>query len=133
MTQGFKLIAFFLAIVTLLLSASGLFAQIALNIDKRSKEIGMRKVLGASVMQIIGLINREFIRIIMIAFVIGSALGYLFISKFIFQVIYKYHPDAGPEPYIATLLIVILSCILIIGTKTLQAARANPIDRLRAE
>jgi len=133
MTQGFKSIAFFLAIVTLLLSASGLFAQIALNIDKRSKEIGMRKVLGASVMQIIGLINREFIRIIMIAFVIGSALGYLFTSKFIFQVIYKYHPDAGPEPYIATLLIVVLSCILIIGTKTLQAARANPIDRLRAE
>jgi putative ABC transport system permease protein len=133
MTQGFKSIAFSLAIVTLLLSASGLFAQIALNIDRRSKEIGMRKVLGASVMQIIGLINREFIRIIMIAFVIGSALGYLFTSKFIFQVIYKYHPNAGPEPYIATLLIVMLSCVMIIGTKVLQAAKANPIDRLRAE
>ncbi|MDN5288482.1 MAG: transporter permease [Mucilaginibacter sp.] len=133
MTQGFKSIAFFLAVVTLLLSASGLFAQIALNIDKRSKEIGMRKVLGASVMQIIGLINREFIRIILIAFVIGSALGYLFTSKFIFQVIYKYHPDAGPEPYIGTLLIVVLSCTAIIGTKVFQAAKANPIERLRAE
>ncbi|MGN8069001.1 FtsX-like permease family protein [Mucilaginibacter sp. 22184] len=133
MTQGFKSIAFFLAVVTLLLSASGLFAQIALNIDKRSKEIGVRKVLGASVMQIIGLINREFIRIILIAFVIGSALGYLFTSKFIFQVIYKYHPDAGPEPYIGTLLIVMLSCIAIIGTKVFQAAKENPIKRLRAE
>lgn len=133
MTQGFKSVAFFLAIVTLLLSASGLFAQIALNIDKRSKEIGVRKVLGASVIQIIGLINREFVRIVMIAFVIGSALAYLFTSKFIFQVIYKYHPDAGPEPYIGTLLIVMLSSILIVGTKVLQAARANPIDRLRAE
>jgi putative ABC transport system permease protein len=133
MTQGFKSISFFLAVVTLLLSASGLFAQIALNIDKRSKEIGMRKVLGASVMQIIGLINREFIRVILIAFVIGSALGYLFTNKFIFQVIYKYHPDAGPEPYIGTLLIVVLSCIMIIGTKVLQAAKANPIERLRAE
>ncbi|SDP33249.1 MacB-like core domain-containing protein [Mucilaginibacter sp. OK268] len=133
MTQGFKSIAFFLAVVTLLLSASGLFAQIALNIDKRSKEIGMRKVLGASVMQIIALINREFIRIILIAFVIGSALGYLFTSKFIFQVIYKYHPDAGPEPYIGTLLIVVLSCMAIIGTKVFQAAKENPIKRLRAE
>ena len=51
MTQGFKSIAFFLAIVTLLLSASGLFAQISLNIDHRSKEIGIRKVLGASILQ----------------------------------------------------------------------------------
>ena len=133
MTQGFKSIAFFLAIVTLLLSASGLFAQISLNIDKRSKEIGMRKVLGASVPQIIALINREFIRILLIAFIVGSALGYLFTSKFIFQVIYKYHPDAGPLPYIGTLLIVLLCCSFIIGTKVLGAAKANPIERLRNE
>jgi ABC-type antimicrobial peptide transport system permease subunit len=133
MTQSFKSIAFFLAIVTLLLSASGLFAQISLNIDKRSKEIGIRKVLGASVLQIIGLVNREFIRILLIAFVVGSALGYLFTSKLIFQFIYKYHPDAGPTPYIGTFLIVLLCCCVIIGTKVFQAAKANPIKRLRAE
>jgi ABC-type antimicrobial peptide transport system permease subunit len=133
MTQSFRSIAFFLAIVTLLLSASGLFAQISLNIDKRSKEIGIRKVLGASVLQIIGLVNREFIRILLIAFVVGSALGYLFTSKLIFQFIYKYHPDAGPAPYIATFLIVLLCCSVIIGTKVFQAAKANPIKRLRNE
>lgn len=133
MTQSFRSIAFFLAIVTLLLSASGLFAQISLNIDKRSKEIGIRKVLGASVLQIIGLVNREFIRILLIAFVVGSALGYLFTSKLIFQFIYKYHPDAGPAPYIGTFLIVLLCCSVIIGTKVYQAAKANPIDRLHTE
>jgi putative ABC transport system permease protein len=133
MTQSFRSIAFFLAIVTLLLSASGLFAQISLNIDKRSKEIGIRKVLGASVLQIIGLVNREFIRILLIAFVVGSALGYLFTNKLIFQFIYKYHPDAGPAPYIGTFLIVLLCCSVIIGTKVFQAAKANPTERLRAE
>ncbi|NML40714.1 FtsX-like permease family protein [Chitinophaga sp. G-6-1-13] len=133
MTQAFKAIAFFLAIITLLLSASGLFAQISLNIDKRSKEIGIRKVLGASILQIIGLVNREFIRILLIAFVIGSTLGYLFTSKFIFQVIYQYHPAAGPAPYIGTFLIVLVCCSAIIGTRVFDAARANPIDRLRAE
>ncbi|HEY9256625.1 ABC transporter permease, partial [Chitinophaga sp.] len=132
-TQSFKSIAFFLAVITLLLSASGLFAQISLNIDKRSKEIGIRKVLGASVLQIIGLVNREFIRILLIAFVIGSVLGYLFTSKFIFQLIYQYHPDAGPAPYIGTFLIVLLSCAVIIGTKVFRAASANPIERLRTE
>lgn len=133
MTQGFKSIAFFLAIVTLLLSASGLFAQISLNIDKRSKEIGIRKVLGASVLQIIGLVNREFIRILLIAFAVGSVLGYLFTSKLVFQVIYKYHPDTGATPYIGTFMIVLLSCSAIIGTKVFRAAKANPVERLRAE
>ncbi|SEW52340.1 ABC transporter permease [Chitinophaga arvensicola] len=133
MTQAFKSIAFFLAIITLLLSASGLFAQISLNIDKKSKEIGIRKVLGASILQIIGLVNREFIRILLIAFVIGSTLGYLFTSKFIFQVIYQYHPAAGPVPYISTFFIMLLCCSAIIGTRVFHAARANPIDRLRAE
>ncbi|WP_109700431.1 ABC transporter permease [Chitinophaga deserti] len=133
MTLAFQSIAFFLAIITLLLSASGLFAQISLNIDKRSKEIGVRKVLGASILQIIGLVNKEFIRVLLIAFVTGSILGYLFTSKFIFKVIYQYHPAAGPVPYIATFLIVLLSCSAIIGTRVFQAARANPIDRLRSE
>ncbi|WP_186452651.1 ABC transporter permease [Chitinophaga polysaccharea] len=104
-----------------------------MNIDKRSKEIGIRKVLGASVLQIIGLVNREFIRILLIAFVVGSALGYLFTSKLIFQFIYKYHADTGPTPYIGTFLIVLLCCSVIIGTKVFQAAKANPIERLRAE
>ena len=133
MTQAFKLIAFFLAIVTLLLSASGLFAQISLNIDKRSKEIGIRKVLGASVLQIIGLVNREFIRILLIAFVVGSALGYLFTNKFIFGVIYRYHANIGATPYIGAFLIVLLCCSAVIGTKVYRAANANPIKRLRTE
>jgi putative ABC transport system permease protein len=133
MTQGFRSIAFFLAIVTLLLSASGLFAQISLNIDKRSKEIGIRKVLGASILQIVGLINREFIRILGIAFVVGSALGYLFTNKLVFRFIYQYHPDPGPAPYIGTFLMVVCCCGAIIGTKVFQAARANPVERLRAE
>ncbi|HEV7347724.1 ABC transporter permease [Telluribacter sp.] len=133
LTQGFKSIAFFLAIVTLLLSASGLFALISLNIDKRSKEIGMRKILGASVWQIVVLINREFGRILLVAFVLGSSLGYLFTSKLIFNFIYKYHPDIGPEAYIATFLIVLLSGSLIIGSRVYRAATANPVNNLRSE
>lgn len=133
MTEAFKAIAFFLAVITLLLSASGLFAQISLNIDKRSKEIGVRKVMGASIMQIVALVSKEFARILLIAFIVGSTLGYLFTSKFIFQVIYQYHPVAGPLPYIATLLILIMCCSAIIGTRVFRAARTNPVDRLRSE
>jgi putative ABC transport system permease protein len=93
----------------------------------------MRKVLGASVMQIIGSVNRQFVRILLIAFVVGSFLGYLFTSKFIFNFIFKYHSDAGPEPYIGTFLAVVLCCCVIIGSKVYNAATANPIERLRAD
>jgi len=133
MTEAFKSIAFFLAITTLLLSASGLFAQISLNIDRRNREIGVRKVLGASILQIIQMISKEFVRILLIAFVIGSVLGYLFTSKFIFQVIYHYHSSPGLMPYICTLFTVVLCCGLIVGTRVYRAARTNPVDRLRAE
>ncbi|WP_418359721.1 FtsX-like permease family protein [Sphingobacterium detergens] len=133
MTEAFKSIAFFLAITTLLLSASGLFAQISLNIDKRNREIGVRKILGASILQIIQLIGKEFVRILFIAFVTGSVLGYLFTSKFIFQVIYHYHSSPGLMPYIGTLFTVVLCCGLIVGMRVYRAARTNPVDRLRTE
>ncbi|RKE55816.1 ABC transporter permease [Sphingobacterium detergens] len=133
MTEAFRSIAFFLAVVTLLLSASGLFAQISLNIDKRNREIGVRKVLGASIVQIIQLISKEFVRILLIAFAVGSVLGYLFTSKFIFQVIYHYHSPVGLEPYVGTLAIVVFCCCLIIGARVYRAARTNPVERLRAE
>ncbi|WP_128546723.1 ABC transporter permease [Larkinella soli] len=133
LTQGFKSVAFFLAMVTLLLSASGLFALVSLHIDKRSKEIGVRKVLGASVLQIVVLVNRTFIRILLIAFGIGSALGYLFTDKLVFQFIFKYHPEVGLTPYIATLLTVLSCCGLIIGMKVYKAATVNPVKSLAIE
>ncbi|WP_221392032.1 ABC transporter permease [Dyadobacter sp. NIV53] len=100
-----------------------------MNIDKRSKEIGMRKVVDASVMQIIGAVNRQFVYILLIAFVVGLIFGYLFTSKFIF----KYHPDAGPAPYIGTFLTVVICCCIIIGSKVYRAAMSNPVERLRAD
>ncbi len=133
LNAGFKAIAFFLAIVILLLSLSGLFALISLNIDRRSKEIGIRKVLGASLLQILAAINREIIRIVLISFVVGSALGFLFTNKFIFQVIYKYHPDSDPYAYMITLAVITFSLAAIIGYKVYKAANANPMYSLRTE
>jgi len=71
--------------------------------------------------------------ILLIAFGAGSVLGYLFTSKFIFQFIFKYHPDAGPEPYVATFVAVMVCCAMIIGSKVYNAATTNPIERLRAD
>jgi putative ABC transport system permease protein len=133
MNAGFKSVSFSLAAIILLLSASGLFALVSLNILRRQQEIGVRKVLGASILNIIGMISKDFIYILLIAFIIGSALAYLIIDKIIFNFIYAYNPAIAPEAFITTLLIVLLFCAMTVGLKVYRAANANPVKSLKAE
>ncbi|MDB5119891.1 MAG: transporter permease [Sphingobacteriales bacterium] len=133
MNEGFKSIAFFLAISTIILSASGIFALVSLNIIRRKKEIGMRKVLGAPVISIIGLINKDFIKLILISVVVGSGLGFLLIDNLLFRFIYVYHPEIGVMPFILTLFIILFTSAITVGTKVYRAATANPVKSLRTE
>ena len=131
LNDGLKSVAFFLAVVTLLLSASGLFALVSLDILRRRKEIGLRKVLGASVWQVVALINGSFARIMAVAFVVGSLLGYLLVDKLIFRFIYAYHPPVGVGAFVATLVLLVGACGATIGWKVYHAATANPAGSLR--
>lgn len=133
MNEGFKSVAFFLALSTIALSASGIFALVSLNIVRRRKEIGIRKVLGASITSIISLINKDFIRLMLVSFVIGSALGFLLIDNLLFRFVYVYHPEVGVMPFMLTLLIIFLTSAITIGAKVYKAAIANPVKALRTE
>jgi ABC-type antimicrobial peptide transport system permease subunit len=115
------------------LSASGLFALVSLNILRRNKEIGVRKVLGASVATIMGLVAKDFMYILVVAFIIGSALGYLIIDKIIFNHIYVYHAEVGPGAFFTTLLIILLSCCITVGIKVYRAANSNPVNVLKRD
>jgi putative ABC transport system permease protein len=127
-----KKIFFFLTVLGAILSASGLFALASLNIEKRSKEIGIRKTLGASVSNILNLINREFAIILVLSVVLGSAGGY-FLTEMLLETIYML--------YIAVSIWTVLICgvfIFLIGISTTsttiwKAAKANPIKSLRYE
>jgi putative ABC transport system permease protein len=133
MNQGFKSVAFFLAISTIALSASGIFALVSLNIIRRRKEIGIRKVLGASVVSVIKLINKDFVRMMLISFVIGSTLGFLLIDNLLFRFIYAYHAEIGIVPFALTLFVIITTSAITIGAKVYKAAVANPVKSLRSE
>ena len=133
MNEGFQSVAFFLALSTIALSASGIFALVSLNIIRRRKEIGIRKVLGASIVSIISLINKDFVRLMLTSFVIGSALGFLLIDNLLFRFVYVYHPAIGVLPFILTLLIILVTSAITIGAKVYKAAIANPIKALRTE
>lgn len=130
---GFRTIAIVLALVTIVLSAGGLFALVSLNIIKRQKEIGMRKVLGATVAQLIILMNKDLMRLMVISFVVGSVLGYLVVNNLIFRFILVYHADIGPGSFLITLGLLVTSCALTVGFKVYRAATSNPVDVLRSE
>jgi ABC-type antimicrobial peptide transport system permease subunit len=133
MNAGLQTVSLFLSGIIILLSASGLFALVSLNILRRNKEIGVRKVLGASVATIMGLVAKDFMYILVVAFIIGSALGYLIIDKIIFNHIYVYHAEVGPGAFLTTLLIILLSCCITVGIKVYRAANSNPVNVLKRD
>ncbi|HLL44471.1 MAG TPA: ABC transporter permease, partial [Segetibacter sp.] len=133
MNAGLQSVSLFLAGVIILLSASGLFALVSLNILRRNKEIGVRKVLGASIANVMGLVVKDFMYILLLAFLIGSSLGYLIINKIVFNFIYVYHPTFGLDAFILTLLILLISCALTVGLKVFKAASSNPANVLKTD
>jgi ABC-type lipoprotein release transport system permease subunit len=122
----------FLGIVALLLSATGLFTLVSLNIIKRMKEIGVRKVLGASVSNITRVINTEFVIILVIASIIGCGAGYLLVDAMM-DSIWDYYEATGTLTFMISISLMFVVSALTIGSKVLSAASMNPVNTLRDE
>ncbi|MDZ4715197.1 MAG: FtsX-like permease family protein [Cytophagales bacterium] len=122
----------FLGIVALLLSATGLFTLVSLNIIKKMKEIGVRKVLGASVSNITRVINTEFVIILMVASVLGGFMG-AYMAEMLMKNIWKYYLDATWLTLVLSAAILFVASALSIGYKVYNTSRLNPADVLRDE
>jgi ABC-type antimicrobial peptide transport system permease subunit len=122
----------FLGIVAILLSITGLFTLVSLNIIKRMKEIGVRKVLGASIINISRVINTEFAIIIIVACALGTAGGF-WMSDMLMSSIWRFYQQATLSTLLISSLIIVLASILTVGMKTYNTARMNPVNVLRDE
>ncbi|HEX5169811.1 MAG TPA: ABC transporter permease [Cyclobacteriaceae bacterium] len=122
----------FLGIIAMLLSATGLFSLVSLNIIKRMKEIGVRKVLGASIPNITRIINTEFVIILLVASVLGSALSYL-MADWLMGTIWRYYQGTTPFAFIVAVLVMFFISGSTIGYKVFSAASMNPVNTLRSE
>jgi putative ABC transport system permease protein len=122
----------FITILGGLLSASGIFALASLNIAKRTKEIGIRKALGASVSNIVALLNREFVVILMAAGILGAVAGFYLTDAMLSQ-IYKIHVSVGIGTVIFCAVSIFVIGILTTSSTILTAARSNPVETLRSE
>jgi len=121
-----------MGLFALFLSVTGLYSTVSLTINKRVKEIGIRKVMGASVRHIMQLLNYEFGIIILISIVIGCVGGYYFMSQFLSDV-FTYYMKIGPVSFLTASLTILIFTILTSGIKIYLAAMSNPTDSLRYE
>lgn len=122
----------FITLLGGLLSAAGIFALASLNIAKRTKEIGIRKALGASVNNIVGLLNREFTIILTIAVILGSVGGYVLTGALLGE-IYKFHIPVGVATVVLCAATIFGIGIVTTSATILKAAKTNPVDTLRSE
>lgn len=122
----------FMGLVTLLLSATGLFALVSLNIIKRRKEIAVRRVLGASIGTVMRLMNTEFMLMLILASILGSWAGY-FQSSMIMGSIWRYFQAPNALTFGISIAALLVVSLLATGYKAYKAAAANPVDSLKSE
>ena len=122
-------IFFFMTILGCVLSVSGLYSMANLNIHRRTKEIGVRKVLGASVLSILKLINIEFVLILLTAAVLGGLGGYM-LSDALLSDLYAQHISVSAVTILFASLFVFLIGIMSTSVTIWTTANSNPVQAL---
>lgn len=117
--------------LALFIGCLGLFALAAFMTERRTKEIGVRKVLGASVASITGLLAKDFLQLVLIAFVIASPLGYYFMQRWLAS--FVYHIEIHWLVFVGVGLASLGIAFLTVSAQSVRAALANPIKSLRSE
>ena len=121
-------IATALAVIIVLLGVLGL---ISLSIQKRTKEIGIRKVLGSSVAGITNLFLKDFLGVVIIAGLVACPLAYLIMQKWLND--YAYKIDISFLPFIASIALLTFITAFLIVLQTIKAAFTSPVKSLRSE
>ena len=122
----------FLVVFSTLMTCIGMYSLVSLNIVKRMKEIGVRKVLGASLLNIVGVINFEFIINLAVATVAGAGAGYL-MADILMASIWKYYLQVGLLSLGLSALVLIVIAAISVSFKTVSTASLNPTKTLRDE
>ena len=117
--------------IAIIIGCLGLYGLITFAASQRTKEIGIRKVLGAPLMSIVGLFSKEFVLLIVIAFVLAAPLGYYMMHSWLEN--YAYHISIGPGTFLVAIITSFLIAAITIAYQTIKAATANPVTSLRSE
>lgn len=117
--------------VSIFVGCLGLYGLISFMANQKLKEVGVRKVMGASVVSIVLLFSRDFIRLILIAFAIAAPLGWYFMNQWLQS--FAYHIEIHWSVFLISVLATLVIALGTISYRSMKAALANPADTLRTE
>lgn len=119
------------ALLTILVACLGLFGLVTFTAEQRFKEIGIRKVLGSSIPEIMGMLSKDFLKLISVSFLIAFPMGYYLMNKWLQG--FAYRTELQWWLFVLAALITILIAFATIGWKSYRAATMNPVKALRDE
>lgn len=117
--------------LSLLIACLGLFGLSTFVVERKTKEIGIRKVLGANVPGIVGLISKDFLKLVLISLLIASPLAWYFMNNWLQDFAYRIRINWWV--FIAAGIIAILIALITVSIQSIKAAVANPVKSLRTE
>ena len=119
------------ALLAIFIACLGLFGLITFTTEQRFKEIGIRKVLGSTVSQIMTMLSKDFIKLVFISFLIAFPLGYYLMNKWLLD--FAYRIEIHWSTYVIAGLITVMIAFFTISFRSVKAAITNPIKSLRTE
>ena len=117
--------------ISIIISALGLFGLAAFVAERRRKEIGIRKVMGATVAQITTMLSKDFVTLVLIAVVIASPVAYWLMNKWLENFVYKINLSGWI--FLAAGFAALLVAAVTVSFQSIKAAIANPVKSLRTE
>lgn len=118
-------------VLAIIISCLGLFGLASFSAEQRKKEISIRKVLGASISSLWFNLSKEFIQLVFISFVIGSAISWYYMSKWLAH--YTYRTGISLWVFVVTITISVVICLITVSWQAIKAALSNPVKNLKNE
>ncbi|MFD2036687.1 ABC transporter permease [Belliella marina] len=119
------------SVITILLACLGLFGLASYTAEQRTKEIGIRKVLGASVTSVVSLLSRDFIKLVLIAIALATPLSWYAMNRWLQD--FAYRIEVEWWLLVAAGFVAVVIALLTVGSQALRSAVANPVRNLRSE
>lgn len=122
----------FLGLVAIIMSVSGLFGLMSIHLQKRTKELGIRKILGASVPHILLKVSQLFLVVMVLSFVLGGLMGTVMVNA-LMDSVWEYYVAVNPKVLTIAVLILFVIASTTVFSIVRRATNSNPADALRHE